>query len=491
MLVPVIMAGGVGSRLWPASREAYPKQFLNFGKRADGSDPSLFQQSLQRLAGLPGLAPPIVVCNSEHRFLVAEQLRQLGITGATIILEPVGRNTAPAVALAALAARKAEAGACLLVLAADHVIAAVDVFQHAVLAGQTAAQRDALVTFGIVPTHAETGYGYIKRGAAGPELATSLVQGSLSSTSTGPATLYAVERFVEKPDLLTAQGYLDSGAYYWNSGMFMFKAARYLEELGTFEPEILRVCTQAWQGATPDLDFTRVAAELFAACPSKSIDYAVMEKTSGAVVVPLDAGWNDLGAWSSVWEHVPRDADDNACRGDVLLHETKSSFLQAESRLVALVGIENTVVVETADAVLVASKDRVQEVKEIVRRLGELKRPETVLHKKVYRPWGSYEGLAEDSGFQVKRIVVNPGAALSLQLHHQRAEHWVVVKGVATVTCGERKFELYENQSTYIPLETAHRLENRTGQPLVLIEIQCGDYLGEDDIVRLEDVYGR
>ncbi len=487
MLVPVIMAGGVGSRLWPASREAYPKQFLSFGQGADLGDPSLFQQSLQRLTGVSGLAAPIVVCNSEHRFLVAEQLRQLGIADATIILEPVGRNTAPAVALAALAARKQNAAACLLVLAADHVIADVAVFRQAILAGQAAAERDALVTFGIVPTHPETGYGYIKRGEAGPALATL----SLSKAASTPVALYPVERFVEKPDLLTAQTYLDSGAYYWNSGMFMFKAARYLQELEKFEPEILRVCTQAWEAATPDLDFTRVAPELFAACPSKSIDYAVMEKTTGAVVVPLDAGWSDLGAWSSVWEHVPHDANGNACRGDVLLHEAKSSFVQAESRLVALVGMENTIVVETADAVLVASKDRVQEVKEIVRRLGEMKRPETVLHKKVYRPWGSYEGLVADTGFQVKRIIVNPGAALSLQLHHKRAEHWVVVQGVATVTCGDRKFELYENQSTYIPLETAHRLQNDTAQPLVLIEIQCGAYLGEDDIVRLDDAYGR
>jgi mannose-1-phosphate guanylyltransferase/mannose-6-phosphate isomerase len=500
MLVPVIMAGGVGSRLWPASREAYPKQFLSFGSSQkdavessfaiEHGDPSLFQQSLQRLKGLADMAPPIVVCNSEHRFLVAEQLRQLGMRGATIVLEPVGRNTAPAVALAALAARDRDDAAVLLVLAADHVIADVATFQHAIEAGRAAAERGALVTFGIVPTRPETGYGYIKRGAAGPELASSLTQGS-STTAAKPLTLYKVERFVEKPDLQTAQAYVESGAYYWNSGMFVFKASRFLDELESFEPEILRACTAAWQGAQPDLDFTRIAAEPFTACPSKSIDYAVMEKTASAVVVPLDAGWNDLGAWSSVWEHVPQDADGNACRGDVLLHEATQSFVQAESRLVALVGMHDTVVVETADAVLVAAKDRVQDVKEIVRKLAGLKRTETVLHKKVYRPWGSYEGLAADAGFQVKRIIVNPGAALSLQLHHKRAEHWVVVQGVATVTCGDRTFELYQNQSTYIPLKTAHRLQNKTPHPLVLIEIQCGGYLGEDDIVRLEDVYGR
>ncbi|HEY0961933.1 MAG TPA: mannose-1-phosphate guanylyltransferase/mannose-6-phosphate isomerase [Pseudomonadales bacterium] len=475
MLVPVIMAGGVGSRLWPASREAYPKQFLSFGNGAGGNEASLFQQSLKRLDGLPDMVPPIVVCNGEHRFLVAEQLRQMNITGATIVLEPVGRNTAPAVALAALAAQARSPDACLLVLAADHVIAQEEVFRAAVVAGQAAADRGELVTFGIVPTRAETGYGYIKAGTSGE-----------------PSTaLQPVERFVEKPDLPTAQAYVDSGDYYWNSGMFMFRAARFLEELAVFEPEILRACTEAWNAAKPDLDFTRIAPEPFAACPSKSIDYAVMEKTQRAVVVPLDAGWNDLGAWSSVWEHIPRDEAGNVCRGDVLLHDATSSFVQAESRLVALVGVDNTVVVETADAVLVASKDRVQEVKEIVRKLADMKRTETVLHKKVYRPWGSYEGLCSASGFQVKRIVVNPGAALSLQLHHRRSEHWIVVQGMATVTCGNKTFELFQNQSTYIPLETAHRLENRTPQPIVLIEVQCGGYLGEDDIVRLEDVYGR
>jgi mannose-1-phosphate guanylyltransferase/mannose-6-phosphate isomerase len=473
MLVPVIMAGGVGSRLWPASREAYPKQFLSFGNGAGGNDSSLFQQSLQRLEGLPNMAPPIVVCNGEHRFLVAEQLRQLQIEGATIVLEPVGRNTAPAVALAALAAQQRSPDASLLVLAADHVIAQEETFRAAVVAGQAAADRGELVTFGIVPTRAETGYGYIK------------------ATAEASVTLLPVERFVEKPDLPTAQAYVDSGDYYWNSGMFLFRASRYLDELAAFEPEILRACTDAWTAAKPDLDFTRIAPEPFAACPSKSIDYAVMEKTRHAVVVPLDAGWNDLGAWSSVWEHMPRDDAGNVSRGDVLLHDASGSFVQAESRLVALVGITDTVVVETADAVLVAAKDRVQEVKEIVRQLAELKRTETVLHKRVYRPWGSYEGLCAAPGFQVKRIVVNPGGRLSLQLHHKRSEHWIVVQGMATVTCGERTFELLQNQSTYIPLETPHRLENRTSVPLVLIEVQCGGYLGEDDIVRLEDVYGR
>jgi mannose-1-phosphate guanylyltransferase/mannose-6-phosphate isomerase len=472
MLTPVIMAGGVGSRLWPASREAYPKQFLSLTGHDGGASSSLFQQSLERLSGLPGLSAPIVVCNAEHRFLVAEQLRQLGITGATIILEPVGRNTAPAVTLAALAARKLAPDASLLVLAADHVIPAVDKFQQAVLIGNAAVHKGALVTFGILPDRPETGYGYLRRGEQ---------QGQV----------FAVDRFVEKPDQATAEAYLASGEYYWNSGMFMFSAERFLQELAKFEPGMLQACEQAWQGATRDLDFWRIPLALFGSCPANSIDYAVMEKTAAAVVVPLAAGWNDLGAWSAVWEQGPRDANGNVCKGDVLTHEASNSFVQSESRLVALVGIDNIVVVETSDAVLVAHKGKVQNVKEIVRQLADLKRPETLLHKKVYRPWGSYEGLAEEAGFQVKRIIVNPGAALSLQMHYKRAEHWIVVKGTATVTCGDERFELFENQSTYIPRETRHRLENLTSEPLTLIEVQCGTYLGEDDIVRFEDVYGR
>lgn len=470
MLVPVIMAGGVGSRLWPASREALPKQFLNLS--GDPAGLSLFQQSLQRLKGLADIASPVVVCNAEHRFLVAEQLRQLGIEGATIILEPVGRNTAPAVALAACAAAEDDPRACLLVLAADHVIADVAGFQQVVLAGRKQAERGALVTFGIVADSPETGYGYIQRG-----------------TPVGAG--YQVARFVEKPDLATATAYLASGEYYWNSGMFMFAADAFRRELERFAPRIAAVCAQAWAGATRDLDFYRIPAEVFAECPSDSIDYAVMEHTAAGVVLPLDAGWNDLGAWSAVWGHGPQDGDCNVCKGDVLLHDTRNSFVQAESRLVTLVGMDQAIVVETADAVLVAAKDRVQDVKAIVQQLLRAERPEAVLHRRVYRPWGSYEGLAQEAGFQVKRIIVKPGAALSLQLHHQRAEHWIVVRGVATVTRGDDCFELMENQSTYIPIGTRHRLENRTDEPLTLIEVQCGAYLGEDDIVRLEDVYGR
>lgn len=467
MVIPVIMAGGTGSRLWPASRQALPKQFLNFA----GSH-SLFQQSLLRLRGLPSIHPPIVVCNEEHRFLVAEQLRELQLERGTIILEPEGRNTAPAVALAALAAREIDPAAALLVLAADHLIEAVEVFQAAIVQGLKPVAEGALVTFGIVPVKAETGYGYIRRGEPLEEM-------------------FQVAGFVEKPDRNTALQYLESGEYYWNSGMFMFRADRYLEELGKFEPGIMQACELSWLNVTSDLDFKRVPAESFINAPAISIDYAVMERTRQAVVVPLDAGWSDLGAWAAVWEQGPFDENSNVARGDVVFHDSRNSFVQSESRLVAMVGMDNAVVVETSDAVLVANKARVQEVKEIVQALKIADRTEAVHHRKVYRPWGSYESLAQDEGFQVKRIVVKPGAALSLQLHHKRAEHWIVVRGRATVTCGEETFELTENQSTYIPIETKHRLENRTDSDVTLIEVQCGSYLGEDDIVRFEDIYGR
>ncbi|MES2625497.1 MAG: mannose-1-phosphate guanylyltransferase/mannose-6-phosphate isomerase [Pseudomonadota bacterium] len=470
MLVPVILAGGVGSRLWPASREAFPKQFLTFA--AGASEPTLFQQSLLRLKGLPGVTAPVVVCNAEHRFLVAEQLRQLDIVDATIILEPVGRNTAPAVALAAMAALATHKDPLLLVLAADHVIADVAAFQVALKSGQQLAAQNSLVTFGIVATSPEIGYGYIRRGAA-----------------VGDA--YQVQSFVEKPNLELAQTYLARQEYYWNSGMFMFSADVFLQELSKYAPDMLQCCESAWQAVRPDLEFKRIPLDVFESCPANSIDYAVMEHTSAAVVVPLSAGWNDLGAWSAVWEQGPHDADNNVCKGDVLLHHATNSFIHAESRLVTLVGMDNTVVVETSDAVLVANKSSVQNVKEIVRQLNTLKRPEANLHQKVYRPWGSYESLAEAPGFKVKRIIVKPGGALSLQLHHQRAEHWIVVQGVATVTCAEERFELQQNESTYIPVETRHRLENCTDSSLILIEVQCGGYLGEDDIVRFDDIYGR
>ncbi len=472
MIVPVVMAGGVGSRLWPSSRETLPKQFLAFQDTDGSRNHSLFQQTLIRLEGIADLGNPVVVCNEDHRFLVAEQLREIGIATATIILEPVGRNTAPAVALAALAVAQDNPGDLLLVLAADHVISRVEAFREAVESGARVARDGALITFGIVPKSPETGYGYIKRGDP-------VAEG------------FRVDSFVEKPQLETARQYLESGDYYWNSGKFMFSARSYIEELQNFEPLMLDVCRRSWQGASRDLDFHRIAKSSFEHCPANSIDYAVMEKTSRSVVIPLDAGWNDLGAWSAVWEQGPLDENNNVCRGDVLVQDSHNSFIQAESRLVTLVGMDNAVVVETSDAVLVANKARVQEVKEVVKALLAGGRSEAVLHRKVYRPWGSYEGLTQEAGFQVKRIIVKPGASLSLQLHHKRAEHWIVVRGTATVTRGEEVFELQENQSTFIPVETKHRLENRTNEPVTLIEVQCGSYLGEDDIVRFEDFYGR
>jgi len=472
MIIPVIMAGGIGSRLWPVSRKLLPKQFVTFDENAS----SLFQQSLERLAGLPDMGPAVVVCNGEHRFLVAEQLRELGMdmgeNKAVIVLEPEGRNTAPAVALAALAARELSDAPQLLVLAADHLIDDVAAFQAAIEAGKAKAADSKLVTFGIVPDKPETGYGYIRRGDA------------LDSG-------FAIDSFVEKPDLETARAYLDSGDYYWNSGMFMFSADTYTEALMVHAPEILRVCEQSWAQCENDLDFKRIPQDIFTRCPSDSIDYAVMEHTSDGVVIPLDAGWNDLGAWSALWEQGDSDAQGNVCRGDVILKDVQSSYIHAESRLVSMIGMEDAVVVETPDVVLVSAKDRVQEVKDIVDSIKKSGRTEADTHTRVFRPWGSYESLANGDCFQVKRIRVKPGASLSLQLHHKRAEHWIVVQGTALVVNGDSEIELKENESTYIPIETKHRLENRSEEDLILIEVQCGSYLGEDDIVRFDDVYGR
>lgn len=468
MIIPVIMAGGVGSRLWPVSRESYPKQFISFEPNAA----SLFQQSLIRLSELDSIISPIVVCNIEHRFLVAEQLRLLDIQNASIMLEPMGKNTAPAVAMAALEAVKNGEDPSLLVLAADHLIENVSAFHEAITLGQSQVQAGKLVTFGIVPQAPETGYGYIRRGAAIGEV-------------------FSVNSFVEKPGRETAQSYLASGEYYWNSGMFMFSASTYLRELEAFSPEILKTCKKAFAECSKQGDFQYIPEEIFSTCPADSIDYAIMEKTKKAIVVPLDANWNDLGAWNALWEHGTQDEDGNVKAGDVLLHEVKDSFVHAESRLVSLVGLENAVVIETQDAVLVSSRDKVQDVKEIVNRLKLSGRTEASSHAVVRRPWGSYESLVEDDGFQVKRIIVNPGASLSLQMHYKRSEHWIVVRGIATVTCSEDVNELKPNESAYIPVECKHRLENRGDEPVVLIEVQCGSYLGEDDIVRFEDIYGR
>jgi mannose-1-phosphate guanylyltransferase/mannose-6-phosphate isomerase len=467
MLVPVILSGGAGTRLWPLSRELYPKQLLALvGQR------TLLQQTVQRLAGLAA-CPPTVVCNEAHRFLVAEQLRSIESKPRAIVLEPMGRNTAPAIALAAHAALAADEGdALLLVLPADHVIGDIGAFQRAVEAASAVARDGALATFGVVPRVAESGYGYIRRGA--------LAGGA-----------YRIAEFVEKPAPERAAQFLASGEYYWNSGMFLFRARRYLEELEKYAPDIASVCRTSFAGATRDLDFTRIDTRAFEACRSESIDYAVMEKTTDAVVVPLDAGWSDVGSWASLHEACERDAQGNTLCGDVLVEDTRGSYIYSESRLVAAVGLTDHVVVETKDAVLVVPKARVQDVKKLVMRLKADGRYEHSLHREVFRPWGSYDSIDNGERFQVKRLVVRPGGVLSLQLHHHRAEHWVVVSGTARITRGDESFLLEENQSTYIPIGVRHRIENPGRIALHIIEVQSGSYLGEDDIVRLEDRYGR
>jgi mannose-1-phosphate guanylyltransferase/mannose-6-phosphate isomerase len=468
MLTPVILSGGSGTRLWPLSRELYPKQFLPL----IGTQ-TMLQDTVARLAGLAAAAP-IVVCNEQHRFMVAEQLRQIDLPAAAILLEPVGRNTAPAAAVAALAARRAKADEdpLLLVLPADHLIADVGAFQAAVRAGEKLAAAGELVTFGVLPTAPETGYGYIRRGVA---------EGSA----------YRIREFVEKPDLERAREYLASREYLWNSGMFLFRAGRFLEELGRHAPEILRHCEAAFAAASRDLDFLRLPKEQFARCPADSIDYAVMEKAVDAVVVPLAAGWSDVGSWSALYENLPADSAGNVTHGDVLTAETSGCYLYSTERLVATVGLKDTVVIETKDAVLVAPRDRVQDVKLLVAQLKAAGRSETSLHREVFRPWGSYDSVDNGDRFQVKRLTVKPGAALSLQMHHHRAEHWIVVSGTARVTCGERVFLLSENESTYIPIGTRHRIENPGKVALHIVEVQSGSYLGEDDIVRFDDQYGR
>ena len=497
MITPVILSGGAGSRLWPLSRELYPKQLLPLVSEA-----TMLQETQLRLDGLENLLAPLVVCNESHRFMVAEQLRQAQVPVGAILLEPVGRNTAPAVAVAALQAQKGGDDPVLLVLPADHVIVDGETFRNAVLYGAEFARAGKLVTFGIVPDKAETGYGYIKAKKQSLVISDWLldenlksqikvsIEGDQGKVGNDP-TAFAVASFVEKPDLATAEAYLASGDYYWNSGMFMFRASRYLEELQKFAPEMLACCREALEKAQRDLDFVRLDADAFAACPKDSIDYAVMEKTAEAVVIPLDAGWSDVGSWSALWEVGTTDRDGNVVRGDVLTHESRNCYLHASGRMVAAVGLEDHVVVETADAVLVARRDRAQEVKAIVDQLKAQGRGEALLHRKVNRPWGAYECIDASERFQVKRITVNPGASLSLQMHHHRAEHWIVVRGTARITRGEDTVILSENQSTYIPLGVQHRLENPGLIPLELIEVQSGSYLGEDDIVRFEDRYGR
>ena len=466
-VIPVILCGGAGTRLWPLSRELYPKQLL-----ALVDDYSLLQNTVTRCAGHPDVTAPMLVCNEEHRFLVAEQLREIEVEASRIILEPEGRNTAPAVALAAHEAMKTDDGAILVVLPSDHVIHKTTLFLEALTTAIDLAKDDALVTFGVVPDKPETGYGYIKKGMA-----------------TGAA--FKVDKFVEKPDAATASEFLQSGLYCWNSGMFVFKASAYLKELAAQTPRIAEAMAKAAANASTDLDFTRVNAEAFKSSPSDSIDYAVMEHTADALVVPLDAGWSDIGSWDALWQISEKDEHNNTLVGDAVVHDVEGSLVWSESRLVSVVGLKDVIVVETADAVMVASQDQAQDVKSIVNHLKGSGRIERTFHQKVYRPWGYYEGLDAGPAFQVKRLGVNPGASLSLQLHHHRAEHWVVVSGVATVTVGEKVFDLNPNESCYIPLETRHRLQNLTEEPLEIIEVQSGSYLGEDDIVRFEDNYGR
>ena len=469
MIIPVILSGGSGTRLWPLSREAYPKQFLPLVDQR-----TMLQNTALRIAGLTDVTAPLVVCNEEHRFMVAEQLRAVGIQPATVILEPVGRNTAPAVAIAALHAQREGADPVLLVLPADHVIADVEGFRAAVRQVAPHAEAGRLITFGIVPAVPETGYGYIKAGAPVDE-----------------SGVCQVERFVEKPDLATAQGYLETGGYFWNSGMFMFRASAFLAELERLAPAMLAACQQAVVAGHADTDFLWLDRKTFAACSKDSIDYAVMEKTDHAVVMPLAVGWNDVGSWSALWDVGERDADGNILRGDVISVDTRDTYVDAATRLVSTVGVDNLVVVETADAVLVATKDRVQDVKTVVNRLQASQRPEGRVHRKVYRPWGFYDSIDLDQRFQVKHITIKPGACISSQMHHHRAEHWVVVSGTARVHRGDEEFLLTENQSTYIPVGVQHRLTNPGKIPLEIIEVQSGSYLGEDDIVRFEDVYGR
>ncbi|WP_439825541.1 mannose-1-phosphate guanylyltransferase/mannose-6-phosphate isomerase [Aeromonas caviae] len=462
-ILPVIMAGGSGSRLWPMSRTHYPKQFL-----AITNTTSMLQDTIQRLNGIEHL-PVSLICNEEHRFLVAEQLRSLNIEHSGIILEPFGRNTAPAVALAALRACEAGEDPILLVLAADHLIKKADVFINTISKAVALAESGRLVTFGIVPTKPETGYGYIKRDCLIDE-----------------SGAYKVGAFVEKPSLHIAEQYLKQGGYYWNSGMFMFKASRYLEELKTFRPDILSAVKEAYSGAHTDLDFVRLDAQAFFVCPDESIDYAVMEKTSDAVVVPLDAGWSDVGAWSSLWDVSDKDEQSNVIRGDVLVEDSQRCYINAPERLVAAVGVDDLVIVDTKDALLVAHRDRVQDVKNIVSSLKASERSEFLHHREVYRPWGKHDHIADGERYHVKKVVVKPGKKTAMQLHYHRSEHWIVVSGTAKVYKGNEEHTIAENESIYIPVGTEHCFENPGKLPLEIIEVRTGSYLAEDDIVRTQ-----
>lgn len=465
-MIPVIISGGTGTRLWPLSRKNKPKQFLSlFGEY------SLFQNTLSRLSGLQDIDSPLIVCNTEHRFMVAEQLQEIDTAAKDIILEPCARNTAPAIALAALRAIENDKDAVLLVLAADHVIQNIPAFHKAIEQAKKHAEQDKLVTFGIQPQSAHTGYGYIE-----------------AVKKDQPSE---VKRFIEKPELSTAESYLAAGNFFWNSGMFMFKASAYLDELQQHSPEMLSACKASLEKSVIDLDFIRVETESFEHSPSDSIDYAVMEKTTKAFVVPLDAGWSDVGSWSSLWEAFPQDENNNVIIGDVITDSVHNSYIHSENRLVTVLGLDDVVVVETHDAIMVAHKDKAQEVKKIVEALNKQERKEVLTHRKCYRPWGSYDSVDYGERFQVKRITVNPGASLSLQMHYHRAEHWVVVSGTAEVTRDDEVILLGENESTFIPLGSVHRLRNPGRVALEIVEVQSGSYLEEDDIIRLQDNYNR
>lgn len=467
---PVVLSGGSGTRLWPLSREALPKQFLKFH-----GDHSLLQATILRTIGLAGACAPTILANNEHRFLIAQQLQEIGVVARDIILEPVGRNTAPALAIAALSIVAEDPEGLMLALPSDHLIADGIAFRDEVLAAVPAAQAGHLVTFGVRPRWAETGYGYIACGSALP----------------GDAACSAVARFVEKPDVARAERFLAEGSYFWNSGMFLFPASVFLSEIERLQPAMFAACRQALSESQRDLDFTRLSQPSLESCPSISVDYAVLEHTALAAVRPVDYDWSDLGSWKALWDIGVKDADGNVTQGATVLEDVRNSYLYSESRLVTAIGLDGIVVVETADAILVSSRESVQDVRKIVDKLKREKRTEGVIHCRVHRPWGTYESVDEGDRFQVKRITVNPGAKLSLQMHHHRAEHWIVVRGTARVTRGEEVVMLGENESTFIPLGVKHRLENPGRIPLELIEVQSGPYLGEDDIVRFEDTYNR